>query len=145
MFNRLNRTIFVLSLAGLAVTAFLLYEYNQPAPVICPFGGTGCETVRASEYSKFFGISIPYLGIFYYLFIAIESILQTREKRSSWLLNLQLIASVLAVSFGIYLTYLEGFVIGAYCFWCVLSFIISLLILVMTILRIKENNNENRK
>lgn len=121
--NAANRAIFVFSLAGLIVSSFLLYEYNLQGPVICPIG-TGCDVVRASPYSSLLGISMPILGIIFYLTMAVLSIVR----------KLQLLVAASGVAFGVYLTFLEAFVIRAFCFWCVLSFIISIAILVLILL-----------
>lgn len=123
----INRLIFLSSIIGFAVSFFLAYEYNQSGPVPCPVGGNGCELVRQSEYSSLFGIFIPYYGIVFYLVIAGLCV---------WLVNkyirlfdfARLAISFTGFLFGVYLTYLEAFVIKAYCFWCVTSFIISTLI-----------------
>ncbi len=123
-----NRIIFILSLVGLAVASFLFYEYNIAGTIICPTG-QGCDIVRASQYSRFLGISIPFLGIVFYLTMAILSVIHTHDLPRRVVRKLQVLVAVSGVSFGIYLTFLEAFVIGAFCFWCVLSFIISIMIL----------------
>lgn len=123
-----NRIIFILSLLGLFVAAFLFYEYNIAGTIICPTG-TGCDIVRASPYSSFLGISIPFLGIVFYFVMAILSVVHSHDLPRKIARKLQLVVAVTGVGFGVYLTYLEAFVIKAYCFWCVTSFIISLGIL----------------
>lgn len=138
----MNRLIFVFSLFGLGVSAFLLYEYSLSGPVICPLGG-GCDIVRASPYSQILGISLPILGIIFYLMMVILSIARSQKLTSKVLLNLKLFISVVGVGFGIYLTFLEAFVIKAYCFWCVLSFIISIIILALVFLSSKVHENRD--
>lgn len=129
-----NRLVFIFSLLGLGVAAFLFYEYNLSSnPVICPIGN-GCDIVRASPYSSFLGVSIPFLGVMFYLMMAIFSVIHSHKSSTLLLARLKLLFSIAAVGFGVYLTYLEAFVIKAFCFWCVLSFIISLVILGLVIL-----------
>lgn len=135
-----NRIIFVLSLLGLLVASFLFYEYNITGTIICPTG-KGCDIVRASPYSSFLGISIPFLGIIFYLTMAILSVVHSHDLPKKLAGKLQLLVAVMGVGFGVYLTYLEAFVIGAYCFWCVLSFIISLGILGAILLALNKNDN----
>lgn len=136
--NLSNRFIFVLSLLGLFVSSFLFYEYNLQGSVICPIG-TGCNVVRTSSYSSFIGISIPFLGMLFYFAMAILSVAHAQKTFNNLLFRLKLLISLSGVGFGIYLTFLEIFVIKAICFWCVLSFIISLAILLSVIL--DENRN----
>lgn len=132
-----NRLIFILSLLGLGVSSFLFYEYSIAGSIICPTGG-GCDVVRASTYSLFLGISIPILGIVFYLAMAVLSVMRSYIFPNKILFILQLLGSVVGVGFGIYLTFLEVFVIKAICFWCVLSFIISSVILLSVVLARKD-------
>ncbi|MBI2330122.1 vitamin K epoxide reductase family protein [Candidatus Daviesbacteria bacterium] len=127
-----NRLIFILSLLGLTVSAFLFYEYSLSGPMNCPVGN-GCDIVRASPYSKFLGISLPILGIIFYAFMAGLSIWRTKNIQDTRFTGLQLLSALAGFAFGVYLTLLEAFVIGAYCFWCVLSFIISGVVLLFAV------------
>ena len=138
-FNLSNRLVFIFSLLGLAVTSFLFYEYTFASTVYC-LVGTGCNIVRNSPFATIWGISIPIFGIFYYLTMAVFTIIRSEDLYNKTYFRLQLWATVLAVSFGVYLTFLEFFIILAVCFWCILSFIISILIL-LSILLIHENRN----
>lgn len=138
----INRLIFLLSIIGFAVSFFLAYEYNQSGPVPCPIGGNGCELVRQSEYSSLFGIFIPYYGILFYLVIA--GICVWLVNKSVRILDIARLAiSFVGFLFGVYLTYLEAFVIQAYCFWCVTSFIISTLILMLVLYSFMKTQKEN--
>ena len=136
----INRIIFILSLLGLFISAFLAYEYSLSSPVICPIAGAGCEIVRKSIYSSLFGISLPYFGIAFYLVIAILSIILANKyiKRIS---DLRILGSFFGFAFGVYLTLAEAFLIKAYCIWCIISFIISILILYLAFLKHKKNEN----
>lgn len=135
-----NRLIFLFSLLGLAVAVFLSYEYNFAAVITCPIAGEGCDIVRASPYSRFLGISVPYLGVAYYFTAAALSILRSQNLENVFLKRLQFLAAISAVAFGTYLTYLESAVIKAYCFWCVTSFIISIIILVFSGLSFRKRD-----
>lgn len=137
--NLSNRLIFIFSLLGLIVSSFLFYEYNTSGLVVCPIG-TGCEIVRASPYSYFLGISIPILGIAFYLAMAVLAVMHSHNFPKKTVERLQLLGGVTGVGFGIYLTFLEVFVIKALCFWCVLSFIISLAILLLIVLSRKDDS-----
>lgn len=136
-----NRVIFILSLLGLLIASFLFYEYNIAGTVVCPTGA-GCDIVRASPYSRFLGISIPLLGIIFYFTMAILSVVHSHDLPRKIARRLQLLVTISGVAFGVYLTYLEAFVIKAYCFWCILSFIISLGILGAVLVR-KAHDNRN--
>ncbi len=127
-----NRLIFIFSLLGLAVTAFLAYEYNQSGSIVCPITGTGCDTVRSSDFSKFLGIDLPYLGLVFYVVMASLSIWLTQNYDRRINLS-RLLVGFSGVAFGVYLTFLEAFIIKAYCIWCIASFIVSIIIFLLCI------------
>lgn len=126
-----NQGIFLLSLLGLFVSTFLAYEYSLNGPITCPITGVGCDIVRASAYANFFGIPIPYLGMAFYLTMAILSVFKSHYQERKLIFKAQFWFALAGSLFGVYLTFLEAFVINAFCFWCVTSFIISLLILIL--------------
>ncbi len=140
--NLSNRLTFIFSLLGLLVASFLFYEYTFANSVYC-LVGTGCNAVRNSSFATFSGISIPVFGIVFYLGMAIFSIIRSHSIEKKLLFYLQLLGAVGGVVFGVYLTSLELFVIKAICFWCVLSFIISILLLLSVIL-VSKHKNEDR-
>jgi uncharacterized membrane protein len=137
-----NRLVFIFSLLGLAVAAFLFYEYTFSSSVYC-LVGTGCDTVRNSPYANFLGIEIPVWGTAFYLGMVALSIIRSNFLQNSFFFRLQVLGAASGVVFGTYLTYLELFVIHAICFWCVLSYIISTLILLSVILGRKINENRD--
>lgn len=129
--------IFVFSLLGLFVSSFLFYEYHFASSIVCPTGA-GCDIVRASPYSNFFGISIPILGVAFYLGMAVLAVAHSQISLQKIVAKLHLLGAAVGVGFGTYLTYLEIFTIKAICFWCVISYIISLAVLLSVILSRKD-------
>lgn len=132
-----NRLTFIFSLLGFGVASFLFYEYSFNGPIFCPTG-QGCEIVRASSYSYILGVPVPFLGVAYYFTMAALSVVHSHQLPHKLVRKLQLLAAAAAVAFGVYLTFLEAFVIRAYCFWCVVSFIISIAIFLAIVLSRKE-------
>ncbi len=111
-----------LSLVGLFASLYLLYTYTSPSrPMVCI--GTGCEAVRASAYSTLWGVSMPVFGVLGYTLLAIiiiaESLFSARLAR--WARYAFLGMTGFGFLFSLYLEYLQGFVIHAYCAWCVTS------------------------
>lgn len=133
----LNRVIFILSLIGFAVSAFLAYEYSQTGPIACPIGGGGCEAVRKSNYSKLAGIDLPIFGLMFYFTLASLTIFLTQQFDK--LINkVRILVAFSGFVFGIYLIYLEAFVIKAWCFWCLSSFVVSVLIFLLCLQKQKS-------
>ncbi|MBU2643278.1 hypothetical protein KKI24_01115 [bacterium] len=102
--------------------AAVYLTYIEVSHTIAVCGAVGdCNAVQQSEYTRLFGIiSIGILGVFGHLFIfSIWVIgqfgpLHWRGKCKILLWCVLMIG----VAFFLYLTFLEPFVIGATCFWC---------------------------
>lgn len=137
-----DRLVFGLSLLGLAVSAYLAYEYSLPADISCPLGGGGCETVRQSAYSRFLGFSVPQLGIAYYLTMAVLSLLMIEGIKDRPVSRLRFLGGLAGVVFSGYLTILEALVIRAYCVWCLASATIATVIFILVVLVLKGKKVE---
>jgi protein-disulfide isomerase/uncharacterized membrane protein/rhodanese-related sulfurtransferase len=111
-----------LNLVGLFASLYLLYTYTSPShPMVCI--GTGCEAVRASAYSSMWGVSMPVFGVLGYTLLAIVIIAESlfSAPLARWARYAFLGMTGLGFLFSLYLEYLQGFVIHAYCAWCVTS------------------------
>jgi uncharacterized membrane protein len=128
-------TILVLLGIGLSVSSYLAYTELTHSVVACG-GISNCQTVQDSPYSMLFGL-IP-IGVF--------GIAGNLCILSAWLVNrfgrgrMKSLAAmammgfaVFGVCFSAYLTFLEPFVIGATCLWCLTSATVMGLILPNTI------------
>lgn len=121
----------VLLLVGVAVAAYMTYvEVTQVDAVCGPVGD--CDTVQQSDFAWLFGvIPVGGFGFFGYVLIALAWIIwlagkgDIKKYAALCLLGL----SVFGTLFSIYLTFLEPFVIGATCAWCLTSALIMALLL----------------
>lgn len=121
----------VLAVGGLAVAGYVTFVEALNAPVICG-ASKGCQDVQSSKYSIVFGfLPVGTLG-----FMGLIAIL------AAWLfwqfgpLNLRRFGALgiwafalFGVLFSTYLTFLEPFVIGATCMWCITSAVFMILLL----------------
>ncbi len=130
-----NRIMFILSLAGFCDSLYLTMAHAQLVELKCG-PSHGCEEVAHSAAAM--GMGIPFLsniptaafGILMYLALAAGAFLRAatdnevihdRVSKFQWAISL---VSVLASG---YLTYLEAYVIHAWCRYCVVSAIIILI------------------
>ncbi len=115
-----------LSIAGLAIALYLSYVEIAHASAVCgPVGN--CNTVQQSPYAHLFGvIPIGILGVAgYAAILAAWGVSRWGQGRIAERGRVALLAfTALGVLFSIYLTFLEPFVIGATCVWCLASAII---------------------
>ena len=128
----LNRMVIaVLSMAGLFVALYLLAnKLGLTGPLICGIGE--CATVQASRWSTVGPVPVSALGAGGYISLLAVSLfgLQTAGLTSRAVSALLLGLSVVALAFSAYLTFLEAFVIRAWCQWCVISAILVTIIFV---------------
>jgi uncharacterized membrane protein/glutaredoxin len=121
----------LLALVGLGVAGYLAYIETQPVIPICgPVGD--CQAVQQSEYAYLFGIPIGVIGVVGYLAI-LAAWLWGAVKNDNRAFLLLLGMTGAGVLFSIYPTYLEPFVIGAVCAWCLSSAVIITLLMLMSL------------
>ncbi len=112
----------LLALLGLFDSLYLLWVYTSSAhTMVCL--GTGCDTVRMSAFSHLWGIPMPVFGVAGYLIIAILIVAEAMVMQARALDVRYALAGATAFGFfySLYLEYLQGFVIHAFCAWCVTS------------------------
>ena len=124
----------VLSVIGLIAAIYLSYVEITSTEAFCgPVGD--CNTVQDSPYAHLFGIiPIGVMGIAGYLTIIALWLVQQYGPKSLKKFSTVAIWSLawFGVLFSIYLTFLEPFLIGATCAWCIGSAIVMTLLLWVT-------------
>lgn len=115
-----------LALVGFTDSAYLLTKRISGAPIPC-FITSGCDTVSKSPYSVMFGVPLSAWGVVFYLGIGFLALLYIDTKN---LLVAKLIplATTLGFLSSLYFVYVQKFLIGAFCIYCILSAIISTLL-----------------
>ena len=121
------RTLFpLLTVLGSLIALYMLSVETSGSLAVCgPIGD--CNAVQQSAYARLFGfVPIAALGLLLQVSLLVLYIVCSasagRAGRIGAVLLLGL--SVAAVLFSVYLTYLEIFVIGAVCAWCLTSAVI---------------------
>lgn len=110
------RYVFILlALAGIAVSSLALHEHNRvegQAP--CSINDKwDCGIVNKSEYAVIWKVPVAAVGIAGYLLLALLG--ATRSYR------MLAAASIAALAFSLYLTWIEAHILGVYCIYCVIS------------------------
>ncbi len=80
----------------------------------------GCDVVTNSVYSEIFGIGVSPLGVVFYLtiFFGLYAYLETKNQR---LLKAVTLLPIGGFLFSLWLTYVQGFILHAWCQYCLLS------------------------
>lgn len=113
----------LIALPGVFVSLYLLlYEMGVYGGLVCGAGGS-CEVVQTSSWSVFLGVPVPGWGVAWYLAVLGVALLGLRPGAldEAWPDRALAVLAAGGVVFTAYLTYLEAFVIEAWCRWCVVS------------------------
>jgi uncharacterized membrane protein len=105
-------------LVGLGISGYTAYTSLADVAPMCGVV-SGCNEVQNSEYSRLFGIPMGVLGLIGYAAILLTWLIGRRWSPAGggwrWL---PWSIALFGVLFSLRLTYLEPFVIGHTCVWC---------------------------
>ncbi|MBA3633512.1 MAG: vitamin K epoxide reductase family protein [Acidobacteria bacterium] len=108
----------VFALIGLTDAIYLTIKHYTGEQVPCSVI-EGCEQVLTSQYAEMFGVPLAVFGAIAYFAAFSLALLAAFGNRLMWtLFGVQVI---LMTIFTAWLIYLQGFVIGAFCQFCLLS------------------------
>ena len=120
-----------LVVVGIAVASYLSFiEITHTEAVCGPVGD--CNTVNQSRYATLFGfLPVGVLGLLgYALILILWGVRSWGPERAKDPVQIGLWgAALFGTVFSVYLTFLEPFVIGATCAWCLSSAVIMTLLL----------------
>jgi uncharacterized membrane protein len=128
-----------LALAGIFISLYLtLYKLGIIGELSCSIGS--CETVNTSRWSRFLGLPVAAWGLLFYLDVFAVATLSTFPRfEDERAFSIVLVAqSIVGVLFSAWLTYIELGVIHAICIWCVTSAVIVTLILIVSLIDLRE-------
>jgi uncharacterized membrane protein len=129
--------IAVLSLVGFFVAFYLLaHHLGWVGSLICGVGD--CAAVQASKWSSVGPVPTSAIGMVGYVALMVVSIvgLQPAHRTAAWVGRSLLVFSALALAYSVFLTYLEAFVIHAWCQWCVISAVLIVVIFAASLVEI---------
>lgn len=121
----------IVALVGLADSVYLTVHHYTAEPVPCSII-EGCEQVLTSSYAEIAGIPLAGFGAAAY-FVAFSFALLTAfgDKRMWRLFGAQ---STIMAGFSLWLLYVQGALIGAFCQFCLLSAISSIVLFILFII-----------
>jgi protein-disulfide isomerase/uncharacterized membrane protein len=128
--------LLVSTLAAIATHGYLTVQHFDlklglaSGPSICNVSETfNCDTVATSNYAEIFGIPIALLGLFFQLGILVFAFAARFELSSQthFLRRLVLALSLIAALISIAMGFISSFKLGAYCLFCMLTYLLSFL------------------
>lgn len=129
--QHLYTIITVLAAAGVLLSSVSLYHhFSRSKTSFCDLSQSfNCDLVNRSQYSTFHGLPVALIGIVGYLLIlALATVYRPKAETPIMIVA----ASIGGTGFALYLTYLEGYVIHAWCILCLSSLMDIILIAVLS-------------
>jgi uncharacterized membrane protein len=124
----------VLALLGLFVAGYLTFVESTGSEAACgPVGD--CNAVQQSEYAFLFGVlPVGLLGMLSYIVILGAWLVGHwgSERMADFAQPAIFLIAFIGTLFSIYLTFLEPFVIGATCAWCLTSAVVITAIMLLS-------------
>jgi uncharacterized membrane protein len=117
-------------LIGMADAFYDSYAIYNSNMLWCPQTIDGCNTVANSPYGRIFDIPLGYFGLIFYLHMFALAALLAFDPFSRGLRLGALLYAALGVSSSIYFTYLEFAFIHAFCIYCLISAVLTVLLFV---------------
>jgi vitamin-K-epoxide reductase (warfarin-sensitive) len=118
--QRLMSLVAILAVCGLTVSSVSLqHHYATSKTAYCDIGEAfNCDIVNRSEYSSVFGIPVALIGMLGYAALAgLATVYRERRETPAILFG----GAAAGLAFALYLTYIEGRVLGVWCILCLSS------------------------
>ncbi len=117
---RLMTVVAVLAVTGIVVSSVSLqHHYAASKTAYCDIGESfNCDIVNRSQYSSILGIPVALIGMLGYAALAgLATVFRARPDTPKLLFS----AAGTGLAFALYLTYIEGHVLGVWCILCLSS------------------------
>ncbi len=133
-----------LALLGLFDSLYLFWTYTLTKPIMCFGFGSGCDAVRNSPYAHLGGLPMPALGVAGYVLVALLIIAESLVPAALAIEIRYALAGATAFGFlfSLYLEYLQGFLIHAFCAWCVTSGVVMTLLFALAVYNVARPGPE---
>jgi uncharacterized membrane protein len=125
---------------GIFVAGYMSWAEATGNETICAnTGSVNCSAVQNSAYGKTAGIPVANMGLLGYLTILAVLVLEDQaDFLAAYGRTLVVSVALCGVIFQTYLTYIEASVLKMWCEWCVTSYIVISLLLVIGSYRIYQ-------
>jgi len=130
--RRLYLVIAILAVLGIALSSVSLdLHYRNSKTSFCDFGESfNCDLVNRSEFSTVAGVPVALIGVLGYLALMAFATFYRDKAETPGIL---LVGSLGGLGFALYLTYLEKYVLFAWCILCLRSLAVIFAITVVSV------------
>jgi|SRR3989344_3164207 len=120
-----------LALAGIVDAGYLVWKHysHKAEPLVCPLDHD-CSKVTESKWSTIFLVRNEVLGLLFYVAMLVAGLAVFFMPEFSWLKLLIKFAVGGGLLFSLFLIWVQIYKIKDYCFYCMISALITLLLFV---------------
>lgn len=137
--KKVNLFDWLMSAFGLLGLGFMVYLFRlhneESSSSVCDISEQfSCSIVNQSAYSELFGVPVSALGIIFFAFVLYLILLKPVKE----IYRIILLATIFSLTFGIYLSGIEKFVLGSFCLFCEGSKLIMVALALISVKAIKQ-------
>lgn len=131
--RRLYLVIAILAVVGVGLSSVSLdLHYRKSKTSFCDFGESfNCDLVNRSEYSTVAGVPVALIGVLGYLALLAFATFYRDKAETPGIL---LVGSSGGLGFALYLTYVEKYILFAWCILCLSSLAVIFVITLLSVL-----------
>ena len=129
--------IAIVAFLGLLNALYLFMTHEAGSSVTCLVSGDGCQAVAESPYSELYGIPLALLGSVFYGAVFVLAALALSSKHPI-IRRLIFMGAVAGIAFSVYTSILMIFVIQAFCEYCALSIVDSVLLFILAVVLMRS-------
>ncbi|MGA7453643.1 MAG: vitamin K epoxide reductase family protein [Rhodoplanes sp.] len=122
------RLLIVLALVGVAVAFYDSYSIYNGQLLWCPPPINGCNEVAASPYARILNLPVGYYGVVYYFYMLGLAALLAYDPYARGLTIGAVLYAALGVLFSLYFMILQVGFIRAFCVYCLVSAVTTVLL-----------------
>lgn len=130
--------LLALALIGIADAFYDSYAIYNGQLLWCPPPIDGCNIVANSPYARIFGVPLGYLGVVYYLGMFVLAALLVFAPFSRGLRLAALLYAAMGVLSSMYFMYIQFAFIHAFCIYCLISAVLTVLLLIAALRYFRE-------
>jgi len=126
----LKRAAATITAIGALVSLYLTWVHYSGDLALC-IGVGGCEAVQTSRFAVVGGVPVALIGLAGFVAMLAIALVRLRQDAPVWADTALFGLSIAAALYVLYLTYIEVFVLGAVCPWCVAVAVCAALVLAL--------------
>jgi uncharacterized membrane protein len=127
----------VFAVFGIADASYDSYAIYNGQVLWCPPPIDGCNTVANSPYARVLGVPLGYLGVIFYSYMFALAALLVVDPFSRGLRVGALLYATSGVCGSIFFMYIQFAHIRAFCIYCLISAVLTLLLLVAALVHFR--------